>query len=171
MRAHNVIVVTSGQADAVAPGQLDRTIQAILDMKKNPIVVLGPDGDALLRDAQLVDQCDVVFDPNFEGGFFSSAHAGLHATHGAAFVIPLKDPLAPLPVWQQLESELMKESAQKNDVLKALTPEAENPSPSSVAGPLLVTQRGVQTLKKLAARTDWEKSERVARLNVPTHLP
>ena len=66
--------------------------------------MLGPDGDEVLRSCLNIEQCEVVFDPNFEGGYFSGVKAGLHAVRGAAFVVPLATQAPEDRIWEALEA-------------------------------------------------------------------
>jgi hypothetical protein len=159
MRAHNVIIICSGQGHLAHTDILAQTVQNILNLKKNPILVLGPDGDDFIEGFESIEKCDIVFDPNFGGvfgaGLFSSVKAGLHATHGAAFVVPLSEKTADperWSLWVTLEKLLVDPLTSLGaDMILPVTREAD-------FLPRLITARGVTSLKKLPAATDWPTS-------------
>jgi hypothetical protein len=171
MRAHNVIIICSGQGHLARTDILAQTVQNILNLKKNPILVLGPDGDNFIEGFEAIEKCDIVFDPNFTsgsldpssasseraagGGLFSSVKAGLHATHGAAFVVPLSEKTADperWSLWVTLEKLLVDPLTSLGaDMILPVTREAD-------FLPRLITARGVTSLKKLPAATDWPTS-------------
>lgn len=166
MRAHNVIIITTGASHHLNTKQLDDLIQKILGLKKNPILVLGPDGDEFLRSCNWIEQCDIVYDPNYAGQLFSGIKAGLHSTNGAAFVLPLSSSIPDDSIWSRLEMALLDhELSRSADVIRTVT----NGNANSHAGyPFLVTRRGVQNLLKLDATTDWESAAEVTFKTVPS---
>jgi CTP:molybdopterin cytidylyltransferase MocA len=85
MLAHIVLIITSHLSGKFAPDALDRAIKQLLWMKKTIILVLGPDGDEVMRTCSQMDACEILFDPN-DAGPFSPIKAGLHATDAAAYV-------------------------------------------------------------------------------------
>lgn len=167
MRAHNVILITSETITPSIPEyfrSIDTWIEHILSLKKNPILVLGPEGDDVLRSCRHIEECDVVFDPNHQGALFSGIKAGLFATHGAAFVSTVSSPfLPPKPVWLALERMLLDFNATNGvDVIQILTQDKDAP-----IWPALVTAQGVKTLTKLHAQSDWDQELSFIRRLVP----
>jgi len=183
MRVHNVIITTAGSEEPSRNGDdLDRLIRRVLDLKKKPILVIGPEGDDVLRSSKLAEECELVFDPNYEGGLFSSIKAGLHATTGPAFIVPLHSTPASHVfiqalmtdtdqdqdqdrIWHKLESALdHAEIARSCDVLRPLT---HNDRASWTGFPQVITPSGVQRLLALEASTDWNSSDQVIAGLVP----
>jgi hypothetical protein len=171
MRAHNVIIISSGASNEAPPETLDHLIRSILAAKKQPILVLGPDGDEILANCSEVENCELVFDPNFAGGFFSGVKAGLHATHGAAFIVPLRAPaVAQVAVSKTKFSTLLstlEESVPGDGTAfecDVICPAAHDDATalSRSENVFLVTQKGVQSLRTVPAQTDWETFENVA---------
>lgn len=164
MRVHNVIITTTGAGEKCEDGSVDRMIQRVLDLGKNPILVLGPEGDAVLLNSRLAEACDLVFDPNYEGHSFSSIKAGLHATVGPAFVLPLLEVAnsdsawESTDTWKRLESELDSPESQASDVVRLVTHKAV---PSQSIYPLVITPKGVKSLLNLEAQTDWTAQDLV----------
>lgn len=151
MLAHNVIILTAGRVDEIRRGRIDQLIEFVMSMKKTPILVLGPDGDDLLRSIARLEDCEIVFDPNFAGEEFSSVKAGLQATGESCFVLRAGAPIPTRETFANLERELLR-SSQGVDVFA--TPDYQDPD-----AVLLVTQRGVATLKNQPSSTRWLKSD------------
>jgi hypothetical protein len=150
-RIHNVIILTTGAIEAHGQDVIDRAIRHALELKKNPILVLGTDGDEVLRCCHLIEQCDLVFDESENGSEFSSLKAGLHATVGAAFVLPLKQAIADKPVWSLVEDQLSTTNNDAFDLVRPVSAEDERP-----LYPCAVTPRGVQRLKTLPSNSNWD---------------
>lgn len=155
MQAHNVIIICSGLARTTTDRDLNEILKTLQELKKNPVLVLGPDGDELLRRCDAIENCEIVFDPNFEGGFFSSLKAGLFATQRAAFTLSLQTPVPPKQVWHALDEALFKTQHNGPHILR---PVIRN-SPVSLEFPLLVTTQGIAKLKSLPAQSPWPLSE------------
>lgn len=151
MLAHNVIILTAGRVDEIRRGRIDQLIELIVGMKKTPILVLGPDGDDLLRQIARMDECEIVFDPNFSGEEFSSVKAGLQATGEPCFLIRAGGPLPTRETFANLERELLGFQVSGVDVFAS----PDHDDPNAI---LLVTQRGVRSLKNQPASTRWLKS-------------
>ena len=154
MRAHNVIIVTAGRIRATSDRDLSALLKTLRELKKTPVLALGPDGDDLLRLSEEIENCEIIFDPNFAGDFFSSVKAGLFATHGAALVVALGESMLDFHEWARLESLLA--NAGEEHVLRLAQRDGESPR-----FPLLITARGVSELRELPSETDWLKSSRV----------
>lgn len=151
----NVIIVTAGKANYAGGGTLDQMIRDTLALGKQIIVVLGPDGDDLLRTCSMIEHCEMVFDPNFQGGFFSGVKAGLEAVNGASFVLPLgADCILEFSRWAELERALVGADI-KNHVVRPVDPE------TNATFPLLITPQGLLPLKALPSSSDWLNSERI----------
>lgn len=154
MRAKSVIIIASGRAQYASAGQLDRAIQAVTAMGKRPVVVIGPDGDDLLRTSESIEACELVFDPNYNGGIFSGIKAGLHAVNGAAFVMPLgNETTLDFAHWSKLEEQL----PSLPPSLHVLRPITQNSK--GVLYPQIVTMQGLVPLKALPATTDWSQAD------------
>ena len=162
MLANCAILLTAGSTQVINASQLDALIRELVARKKNPVLVLGPDGDDLLRSCQELEACDLVFDPNYEGDYFSGIKAGLHAVNGPAFVIPVGQDLLPAQSWAELELALLRlDSTQKVDVLRPVTPGV-----SESRYPQIVTNTGLQALKRLPATTPWTNSHQIVAIEV-----
>lgn len=153
--AKSFIIIASGRSRYATSGSLDELIRAVLALKKTPIVVLGPDGDDLLRNCTELESCEIVFDPNFEGALFSSIKAGLEAVNGPAFVLPLAELAVDASQWPDLERVLL-ETERGTHVVRPVTQNSED-----VLYPQIVTAQGLLPLKALPASTDWLASERI----------
>ncbi len=170
MRATNVIIISSGRVSSAPPLALDKMIRSIVEMKKRPVLVLGPDGDDVLGSCAEIEKCELVFDPNYTGGFFSSLKAGLHAIHGATLVVPLDPKFAADDGTLQktlgdLENSIEGDgTAAKCDVVCPLT----HDNATRPAGePFLVTQKGVKSLMNFEASLDWENCDAISVQHVP----
>lgn len=170
MRAINVIIVSSGASPLAAPDVLDKLIRLICANRKRAILVLGPDGDDILANCSEIENCELVFDPNYAGGFFSGVKAGLHATHGAAFVVPLHasaiagfadSELEFSTALATLENSVEGDgtAAQCDVVCPSVTHADARLARSETI--FLVTQKGVSSLKEIPAQTDWETFEQI----------
>lgn len=156
MIAPYVIILTSGQVRADSGRELSDLIATVLRLKKKPVVVLGPDADELLRNCNEIENCEIVFDPNFEGGFFSGLKAGLFALNqGGAFVVSLGAPHLNAKDWSKLESALL--NSEQEHVIRAAT----RNKTAEVNFPLLVTARGISHLKNLPAQLAWPPEREV----------
>ena len=164
MRASSVIIVSSGKSQNLATDKLDRLIRSVIELKKNPILVLGPDGDEILRHCELVEKCELVFDPNYKGSIFSGIKAGLHVTRGATLVVPLSENLCEEEFQKtaaRLESEFRAdENISKFDVVEALTQNADASDASETI--LLITPKGSTSLIKKDSTIDWKNSQEIA---------
>jgi hypothetical protein len=149
VKAHNVIIVTSGRVHCLQAGELDRLIRSILRLKKNPILILGPDGDELLRISSEVESCEIIFDPNFTGDFFSSVKAGLSVTQMAAFVIVIGESRLDPNQWLQLEQVLREEGREHALRFRPIT------RSGWALYPVLLTESGVRAMRNLPASTEW----------------
>lgn len=151
MMAHNVIILTAGRVNEIRRGHLDRLIDLVVEMKKTPILVVGPDGDDLLRNVSRLEDCEIVFDPNYVGEEFSSVKAGLQATGEPCFFIRAGGPAPSRETFRTLERELLGSQVSGVDVFAS----PDHDDPNAV---FLVTQRGVRSLKNQPASTRWLKS-------------
>lgn len=156
-RIHNVLILTAGSTRYPVQGLLDRAIQAVLAMKKNPILVLGSDGDEILSDCTLIEHCDLVFDLKDEAQPLAGLGAGLHATKGGVFALPLKEVLQAETlngsVWRVLENTHATSSSEKFDLVRF------GARGTTQAFPVLVTAHGVKRLKEIDGIVDWENPD------------
>jgi hypothetical protein len=148
MLAPTVLIITSGLAGKAAPDALDRAIKQLAWMKKNIILVLGSDGDDIMRTCSQMDACEIVFDPN-DAGPFSPVKAGLHATDAPAFIWRPDRPFPEADVFQLLESALRTDAFLEADLLCA---------DGDRSGLLLTTPRSAKSLKERPADAPWPSS-------------
>ncbi len=152
MLAHTVFIITSGLAGQIAPDALDRAIKQIVRMKKVPILVLGSDGDDVMRTCELMDSCEMVYDPNGTGDF-SPVKAGLHATDAPAYIWRPDRPFPEPEVWHALE--LINRCSQFSAV-DLLTFEGDR------SGLFLTTIKGTKHLKDRPSDAPWPLSKDLA---------
>jgi hypothetical protein len=143
MLAHIVLIITSHLAGRFAPDALDRAIRQLAWMKKTIILVLGPDGDDIMRTCSQMDACEILFDPN-DAGPFSPIQAGLHATDAAAYVWHLDQSFPANEDWSRLEEALRNLDDSSVEALRV-------PGVSLT----LLTPSGVRRLKALPANSAW----------------
>jgi hypothetical protein len=169
LRAKNLLLITSSLSSTDLRGarsmrltlQFNDTLRLAKDLGLEPIVVLGPAGDEILRACPQLEECDFVFDPNFEGSLFSSVQAGLQASTGATFIFPFSATPAIVDrgLWDALDRaswDVRPDEAP--DVLKFVT----QPDGDRLPGfPQLVTLNGLKRLKSLPANTEWESDPRI----------
>lgn len=143
MLAPTVLIITSHLAGKASPDALDRAIKQLAWMKKSIILVLGSDGDDVLRTCSQIEACEMVFDPN-DAGPFSPVLAGLHATDAAVYVWHLDQRFPSTDEWARFEEALR---GLEDTSVEAL----------SVSGvPLvLLTRSGVRRLKTMPADSAW----------------
>lgn len=166
MVAKAVIILTAGRGTYAAGGALDQLILEINKMGKTAVLVVGPDGDELMRCCTNIDSCEMVFDPNFEGGLFSSIKAGLEAVNSPAFVLPLSsNGVLNYSEWKSLEDALR----ETNDSFHVIRPVTQNGAKPLF--PQVITKRGLLPLKALPATTDWENSEKICIQDVFVNTP
>jgi hypothetical protein len=164
MRAHNVIIVASGRVSYAHGSDLDALIRAIVALKKQPILVLGPDGDDLLRVCQEAESCEMIFDPNFNGEIFSSIKAGLQVCSHPALVLPFAAKMLEPSEWVNFEKYLA-DAESATHVLKPVLKLADesltqnNDTLQWCHWPQIVTAHGVRVLKNLPATTSWTDAE------------
>ncbi|MES2854796.1 MAG: hypothetical protein V4692_02980 [Bdellovibrionota bacterium] len=144
MRAASVIILTSSKALALK-WSIDDVIQKILDEKRVPILVLGPDADELLSAASKIERCEIVFDPNFTGNEFSGVKAGLHATGQPAFVWNGDGDFPSAHSRLDLERALLDT---KHDVLLIEGQDTQT----------MITRGGLMHLRTLDSSTQWRTS-------------
>lgn len=147
MLAHTVIIVTSGLAGKAAPDALDRALIELKKMKKTPILVLGSDGDEILRTCSELEKAEIVFDPN-DAGDFSAVKAGLHATDAPAFIWSIDQKFP--DTWNELESALRVDKFNKSEVLCL---EGDG------SGLMMTTSRGSKRLKTRPADAAWPQAD------------
>lgn len=158
MQARTIVIVTTGQAALVQSLELDALVAAAIQQKRRVILVLGPDGDDFLRVCKRIDDCEIVFDPNYNGGFFSGVKAGLSAATSAAIVVRISPQRSvDATRWQHLDFALGTAIALTHDIVLA---------PPTLGGGLeataaqwdcvLVTLKGLKTLRETPADADWQ---------------
>ena len=147
MLAHTVLIITSHLSGRAAPDALDRAIKQLAWMKKTIILVLGPDGDDIMRMCSQIDAVEMLFDPN-DAGPFSPILAGLHATDAAAYVWHLDQRFPANEEWQRFETALrtLEDSSVEGFELER-TPLT------------LFTRAGVRKLKTLPSNSLWPMSD------------
>ncbi len=147
MLAHTVLIITSHLAGQAAPDALDRAIRQLAWMKKTIYLVLGPDGDDVMRMCSQIDSVEMLFDPN-DAGPFSPILAGLHVTEAAAYVWHLDQRFPSNEEWQRFETALRTLDDSSVDAIAA------------EGVPLtLLTKSGVRKLKERPADSAWPMSD------------
>lgn len=150
--ANSFIVITSGRVRANSDQEFRHLMSLAQAMKKRIVLVLGPDGDDLLRElGEELDDCEIVFDPNFDsiagGGLFSGLKAGLFAVNGAAFVIPLGEKVHSAETLRYMEHTLLSPTIGKTVYCRSRSGETQYP--------LLVTAHGVTILRDQPSHSSW----------------
>jgi hypothetical protein len=143
VRAACVIILTSGKAESLR-WCIDTVIQTVLDEKRVPILVLGPDADALLPAASKIEKCEIVFDPNYAGDEFSGIKAGLHITSQPAFIWNGSGEFPDASTRVSLEAALKRVPGH---VLS-------HPGDTSQS---LISRIGIEKLRELGSDTEWRK--------------
>ena len=151
MLAHTVIILTSGLAHKAPPDALDRALVALVKMRKSPILVLGSDGDDVLRTCEELEKAEIVFDPN-QAGPFSPVKAGLHATDAPAFIWSIDQKFPDTEIWNRLESALRvdKFAGASFEILRL---------EGDTSGLLMTTAKGSKRLKTRSADAAWPQSD------------
>jgi hypothetical protein len=75
---------------------------------RNPIVVLGKDGDDLLTSNPILADCDLSFSVESDFSPLAALKAGLEAAGTSVFALNLWTPAPNLELWSKLENELGK---------------------------------------------------------------
>jgi hypothetical protein len=166
MRVKSTILVTSGKSESLGVSSLDHAIQKLRQLgQTNIIVVLGPDGDQFLSYSKHIENCEIIFDPNYEGELFSGVKSGLAVAPGASFVLPLETDIPDEQIWRALDSALLNAFTDpaKPDLFRVVTREGD----SSVF-PQLITLQGQKTFSSMAASTKWENPEPAKVQRIPT---
>ena len=155
--ARSIIIVTSGKAATVGPRALDEMIRLVVRQRKQPILVLGPDGDEFLRACEEIESCEIIFDPNYDGGLFSGVKAGLHATTSAAFVVALGEPIheEAFPLLAKELWQIGHDDSKRQLDCDIICPLTQIDGREIPVFPVLVTGLGTEDLKELAATTAW----------------
>ena len=162
MLAHTVLIITSNLAGRMPPNALDRAIKQLVWLKKNPILVLGADGDDVIRMCSQIEACEMLFDPNGNSDF-SPVKAGLHATDAPAYVWQADRPFPANDVWRSLDSIIRQTQVSDVDLLRF------DGDPS---GLFLATQTGVRRLKERSSELAWPVADDIKiRLVAPGDLP
>ena len=166
MRVKSTIVITSGRSQTLGTSALDHAIKKLRELGQEQLtIVLGPDGDEFLASCSLLETCDIIFDPNFEGGFFSGVKSGATvATAQASFVMPLEAEIADERIWRELDTALLKAQTQetKPHVFRVVTHEG-----NGAVFPQLITVPGQRAFMSLPASTDWENLDPATVQTVP----
>ena len=163
MRVQPTLLITTDWEFADEPTSLqryqdlDRLIDWIFASGRTPYLVIGADGDNILRYSRRAERCELVFDPNYEGEIFSSVKAGLCATEGSTFVWLASLGLPEQNTWKSLEENLGLSREPNPDVLRPLA------APSY---PRLVTLTGLKKLRTLPAQTNWDTTASVQHQDV-----
>ena len=124
----------------------------------NVVVVLGAAGDEVLRALPELEDCDLTFDFNFTGEIFSSIHSGVHATSGAAFILPVDCEPLPDKAWQALDYAMWSTPPNQTDVYQYIKNHAADRVP---VYPQLITLAGIKRLQKLPVTTQWPHDPKI----------
>lgn len=162
MLAHLFLIITSGLAGKMSPDALDRAIRQLVWMKKTIVLVLGSDGDDVMRVCSQFESTEMVFDPNGTGAF-SPVQAGLHATDAPAFIWHPDHPFPSAETFSLLEAVLRNGLFPRADLLQV----EGDPS-----GLFLTTMRGAKRLKDRPSSSAWPTADDVVIQTVsPADLP
>lgn len=136
--------------------RVKQAIGTARELGLNPIVVLGPSGDDFLRSCPELEDCDLAYDPNFNGGLFSGVHAGAHAATGACFVLPIDVDGADRTVWRALDAAAW--ALMPGDAVHVLFQAAAGSDGGAPpVFPQLITRDGVKLLRTLPPETAWRE--------------
>ena len=158
MRIHGTIIGTEtpdpweGEALALLPvgkaNFLDWQLKELLSLRKDPIVILGPDGDDFLRASPTLANRRMVFSKSRAAKILEQIQIGLTGAGTCAFFLPLSVP-TPLPiVWNELEKVFA--TLPYNSGPHILQPEIDGRR----GFPLLVTPRGKDLIEDLDLDVD-----------------
>lgn len=158
--SHLVSADFEGARRARTCAQVAHVIGSVRSLGLNPIVVLGPAGDEVLRTCPELEDCDLVFDPNFSGDLFSSVQAGTHAATGACFILPLGTEATDDSLWSELDRAAW--SLKPDDIVHVL--QAVNIADGDIRPvfPQLVTRLGVRHLRDLPVSGEWGRDARIS---------
>lgn len=151
MLAHLFLIITSGLSSRLSPGALDRAIRQLTWMKKTIVLVLGSDGDEVMRVCEQIEATEMVFDPNGTSDF-SPVKAGLQATDAPAFIWHPDQPFPTSETFELLESIL------RNDVFPLADALRVEGDPS---GLIVTTPRGAKRLKERPSASTWPSADDV----------
>lgn len=161
MKPLNVIIVTSERSTYGQANSLDESIRFFIAHGLHPILVLGPDGDNILSMCSLIDSCEIVFDPNYQGDFFSSVKAGLFAAESASFVWPYSIALP-----NRSDVQTLAQAVKTVDALHADRIAIEHEEKRVDLMFSLVTLRGLKQLRNVSAESDWHNLDGINTLYV-----
>lgn len=118
-------------------------IDELRALRKDPIVIIGPDGDDYLRCTRSLVDRKMVFTKRTPPDLFDQIQTGLQGAGTCAFFLPLNVPVPPANVWLDLETALAKmEYGHGPHILR--------PSFKDQPGwPLLITPKGKDWLDEL----------------------
>lgn len=167
MKAKDAILITTRlRPEDFHGGRLMKTrtrvtglIQTIRSLGLNPIVVLGPAGDDVLRACPDLEDSDLAFDPNFDGGLFSGIHAGVHAATGAAFILPVDTDPTTESVWRALDQAAW--ALKPGDEVHVLQTVNRTDGDNRPEFPQLVTRAGLKLLRTLPPDGAWESNDHI----------
>ncbi len=103
---------------------IDIQLEKLLALKCDIDVVLGyKHSDEIMRNSLLLKNCDPVFDPNeLEGSRLSNLFAGLYATHGECFFLPIQYMSPSEKDWKKIINRLYQVANDGFDVLRPYCP-------------------------------------------------
>jgi hypothetical protein len=162
MYVHGVILPTepltedmSGLAleSVSAKSYLEWQIYQIRSMRKEPVVILGPDGDDLLRAIPKLADRRLAYTRDDLPNMLSQIQAGLKSAGTCAFYLPLNVPCPTPLVWSAIE--------------RAMTNKDYNDG-THVIAPLFAGRPGFPILITVEGK-DWleENSAKLAEINAP----
>lgn len=128
-------------------------IEELRRLRKDPIVIIGPDGDDYLSATRSLVDRKMVFAREIPKTLLEQIEIGLQGAGTCAFFLPLNVPVPSPLVWQALETSLAKAEYAK-------APHIFRPSFQGQQGwPLLITPRGKEwieeNLENLDPSTDF----------------
>jgi hypothetical protein len=153
MRVVGTILPTNVFGDFQSPLGFERVrsstflgyqIDEIRALKKDPIVIIGPDGDDFLRATKSLVDRKMVFSKTTPEKMLEQVCIGLQGAGTCAFFLPLNVPVPAPHVWQELETALAKMDYGGG-------PHVLRPSFQSKSGwPILITAKGKEWLEELS---------------------
>lgn len=118
-------------------------IDELRALRKDPIVIIGPDGDDYLRCTKSLVDRKMVFSKHTPIDLMDQILIGLQGAGTCAFFLPLNVPVPPANVWTNLETALAKIEYGKG-------PHLIRPTFQGKPGwPLLITPKGKDWLEDL----------------------
>ncbi|MCB0363777.1 MAG: hypothetical protein H6624_18605 [Bdellovibrionaceae bacterium] len=103
------------------------------------------DCEDILRSSKLLSECELIFDPNEDSGFFSQLSAACYGSEERFFALPLHTPVPAKPTWLRMEHHFYKKAHESSCALfQPFCPQRGE----LIAGfPLLITRKGLKLFR------------------------